>query len=325
MKDVSIVIPTYGRPDKLASTLGFLALQNYPRESFEIIVVENPHPTRPADDIVKNSLFPVRHIKTPDGMGLGYSLDRGLREAEGRVVIFLDEDMEVGPDFVRTHAAVHGDNAILAQGYVIWDETTRKDPLYGWRRHDASYFLSREQKEIPFDQVLNNNMSIRRDVAIDAGGFNSIFHFYWEETEFAYRMFKNGVSIVFLEQAWSLHHDYKPFFTFLNRAKFRGSGAVDFYRLDPELDHFLGLDRFCRPSPWDIAQANAKRKLLPWLEAMGLAIYFMDWYNEIWELESNLMKIKRLKELGLFEQFISEGRIIEPRNILKQAYLGVQT
>ena len=44
----SIIIPTYRRPERLAVCLQALACLDYPRNRFEIIVVDDGSPTPPA-------------------------------------------------------------------------------------------------------------------------------------------------------------------------------------------------------------------------------------------------------------------------------------
>ena len=47
----SIIIPTYNRPERLTSCLSAIALVDYPRDRFEVIVVDDGS-EKPLDDLV---------------------------------------------------------------------------------------------------------------------------------------------------------------------------------------------------------------------------------------------------------------------------------
>lgn len=48
---ISVIIPTFNRPDKLSACLGALAKLDYPRNRFEVVVVDDGSPT-PLDSVV---------------------------------------------------------------------------------------------------------------------------------------------------------------------------------------------------------------------------------------------------------------------------------
>ena len=91
----SIVVATRARPESLASTLGDLIAQDYPR--FEIIVVDNApinDATRTLVEHCRADATHVRYVCEPV-LGLAVAHNRGLAEVGGELVAFTDDDVRV--------------------------------------------------------------------------------------------------------------------------------------------------------------------------------------------------------------------------------------
>lgn len=90
---VSVVIPTYGRPEYLQGAIQSVVKQTYRR--VEIIVVDDcsPEPVRPqmARDWSEESLS-IEFIRHDENKGANAARRTGIHEAEGTFVGFLDDD-----------------------------------------------------------------------------------------------------------------------------------------------------------------------------------------------------------------------------------------
>jgi len=98
---VSVIIPTYNRPDRLVQSLESVADQTY--ETLEIIVVDDAS-EMPAEEAVASlrdripyDLAVYRH---GENRGANAARNTGLREASGEFVAFLDDDDEWSPSKV---------------------------------------------------------------------------------------------------------------------------------------------------------------------------------------------------------------------------------
>ena len=99
--DVSIIIPTFNRPETLIETLGSVLRQS--NCSLEVIVVDDSG-TRSAEPVVQRVAdHRVRYIDNPDPSRGFPSRVRnlGLTHASGRIVHFLDDDDHVPDDLYR--------------------------------------------------------------------------------------------------------------------------------------------------------------------------------------------------------------------------------
>jgi GT2 family glycosyltransferase len=118
--DVSVVVPTCGRPELLRRTLDTLAgLDRRPRE---IVVVDNA-PTRPGTaDVVAGCAaagLPVRYVAEPR-RGVAHARNRGLAEAVGELVAFVDDDVVIDAHWLDAVVSGFTDDDIGAvTGYVL--------------------------------------------------------------------------------------------------------------------------------------------------------------------------------------------------------------
>lgn len=102
MIDVSIVIPSYRRPELLARTLASCLAQQDFGGSFEIVVVDND-PAGSARPAVERAdaagPVPVRYVpeRRP---GISHARNTGVAHAAGRYVAFIDDDEEAVPGWL---------------------------------------------------------------------------------------------------------------------------------------------------------------------------------------------------------------------------------
>jgi GT2 family glycosyltransferase len=91
---VSVLISTKDRRPDLAKALASLEGQDYPRERFEVIVVEETDQPAPPSG--------ARYVAIPkEGRGFGYTRAVALRHARGPLVAFIDDDCEAEPSWLR--------------------------------------------------------------------------------------------------------------------------------------------------------------------------------------------------------------------------------
>jgi glycosyltransferase involved in cell wall biosynthesis len=88
----SVIVPTYHRPRQLADCLRALAALDYPRQRFEVIVVDDGS-TTPLAEVV--APFQTRFrltLVTQENAGPGAARNTGAAHARGRFLAFTDDD-----------------------------------------------------------------------------------------------------------------------------------------------------------------------------------------------------------------------------------------
>ena len=102
---VSVVVPVRNGERSLDACLGSLAGQDYPAGRHEILVVDNGSTDRTPEII---DSYPVRHLQEPQ-RGVSHARNRGIEEAQGEIVAFLDGDCTADPTWLRGIADPFGD------------------------------------------------------------------------------------------------------------------------------------------------------------------------------------------------------------------------
>jgi hypothetical protein len=97
---VSVVVPAYNARQWIADTLDSVYQQSYPREQFEIVVIDDDS----ADDtrrvirsLIERGEASARMIKHPRNLGVSAARNTGWRSAHGEWIQFLDADDLLAP------------------------------------------------------------------------------------------------------------------------------------------------------------------------------------------------------------------------------------
>src|SRR3954452_16598683 len=139
MTDISIVIPTRNRAERLRALLASLAGQEGP--AFEVIVVDNASDDdtlRVVGDADADLDAHIRAIHLPQPMGPAVARNRGWRSARGTLVVFTDDDVVAQPGWLAAIAAAHArDPAAVIQGRTIPDPR-EADRLSAFSRSQAA-------------------------------------------------------------------------------------------------------------------------------------------------------------------------------------------
>src|SRR3954469_3851190 len=204
MTDISIVVPTRNRANRLRALLASLAEQHGP--PFEVIVVDNASEddtlaaVAEADEAVDAH---VREIHLPVPLGPAVARNRGWRSARGELVVFTDDDVVAQPGWLAALAAAHArDTSAVIQG------RTEPDPR---EVHRLSAFSRSQAATGPGPWFQTCNIAYPRALLERLDGFDESF---WdaagEDTDLGWRAVELGVSIVYEPTALNWHAVHEP-------------------------------------------------------------------------------------------------------------------
>ncbi|MBI4722151.1 MAG: glycosyltransferase family 2 protein [Candidatus Stahlbacteria bacterium] len=110
----SVIIATYNRKELLRYCLERLLNQTTP--DYEIIVVDDGSTDNTSE---LNEIKRVRYFRNANQMGQPFSRNKGIREANGEIIIFVDSDVMVGRKFIEDHISLHKiGERLIVQGLV---------------------------------------------------------------------------------------------------------------------------------------------------------------------------------------------------------------
>ncbi len=202
----SIVIPSYARPDRLSSCLEALERLDYPRDRFEVIVVDDgsPEPLRHVVDGLRDRLT-VRLVRQAHA-GPATARNTGAAGARGEFVAFTDDYCAPAADWLRCLAkrfasaphAMLGGRTINALPEQICSSASQTliDYLY------ACYNAEPERARF----FTSNNMAVPAEDFRRVGGFDVRFPLAAaEDRDLCERWFREGRPMIYVSEA-RVHH-----------------------------------------------------------------------------------------------------------------------
>lgn len=226
---VSIIIPTYGRPDSLPMCLSSLEQQTLTPD--EVIIVVDGGITAEVQVVIDTfkgrGRLNIIQINNPDRKGAQVSRSIGLEAATGDVVTYLDDDITLEPDWLAEILKGFQDNeGIAGVGGIIIDPTPFMDnALYKLlARVRARLFHSRMGRlnfiGMPYayltapaagyrytDFLNSGNSSYRREILLSHGPEQVMDLDYVEEHNLGVILTrKEGWKLIYNSKAVAYHH-----------------------------------------------------------------------------------------------------------------------
>ena len=202
---VSVVIPTYNRKPILEKCLTALEQQQLggDLERYEVVVVDDGSPDGTPAWLRQNAtrFSHVRLIEQAHG-GPAEGRNRGVDQADGDVVVFIDSDLVVTPSFLQTHASA------LKRS---WDETgNRLCFTYGAVINTANFERPTSERhklrDLSWAYFATGNVAIDKGVLEQSGLFDTGFRLYgWEDLELGERLRRMGVRLIKCPDAVGYH------------------------------------------------------------------------------------------------------------------------
>src|SRR5208282_4410819 len=104
--NLSVIVCAHNpRADYLAHTLDGLRAQTLPRQHWELIIVDNAS-REPIDGIVDLGWHPQSSVHCEPTPGLTVARLRGIAAARAPLIVFVDDDNALAPDYLAQAAAL---------------------------------------------------------------------------------------------------------------------------------------------------------------------------------------------------------------------------
>jgi GT2 family glycosyltransferase len=236
MLDLSILIPTYKRPDQLLRCLESLADQSC-AGSFEVIVGVDGGEGAVALTDVPGTLAGRVRIESFPKMGLISLRHRMLAMARGRIFLSLNDDVQARPGLIDAHLDAHsaGPKRVVA-GVAPWkpiESPNLFDRII--ERTGIIFFPPPKDRAHGYRDCYGLNMSAPVGLAREFGGFPDVRDAYgYDDTELAYRLqVAGGAEIVFRSDAAVIHDHRMTPRDVLKREYLLGRSAWTYAELNP--------------------------------------------------------------------------------------------
>lgn len=190
-------------------------------------------------------------IEHSENRGLAAARNTGIQKSNAEIIIFLDSDMEVAPDFISRHIAWYKRPEVV--GIVSELQPAPESPYDKYQRYlyesKRGARVIGANEPLPFQYFIFGITSVRWSALATVGGFNADIRQYGgEDTELAYRLWqKYPTGLFFDPEIIVIHHHYRPFQQVLKIVEQFGRQVVPYIvEQHPELNRLYGM-QFVKP------------------------------------------------------------------------------
>ncbi len=215
MPVVSVIIPTYGQ---LGFTLRCLAsIQTcWPSVPTEVLIVDDAFPGPEVAALAR--VGGARLLRNAVNLGFLRTCNAAAREARGAYLLFLNNDTEVRPGWLDRMLAVFAtwkdtgivgskligeDGGLREAGGILWKDGSAWNYGYGADPDAPEFNYAREA-----DYCSGASLLVRRDVFLDAGGFDDRYApAYCEDSDLSFRLRRLGLKTIYQPRSVIVHHE----------------------------------------------------------------------------------------------------------------------
>lgn len=273
----SVIVPTYERAQQLSACLRALSWQTYPRDRFEVIVVNDGGTTSPEPEVEAFLKTLKVRLLTQTHSGPAAARNYGAQHAIGDFLAFTDDDCAPAPNWLQALAAGFASLPYCALGSRTINGVP--DNAYSTVSQLLIDYLyahcNSDPKRATF--LTSNNL------ALPAKGFQAIggFDAAWkraagEDRELCNRWASHGYRMVYVPEAVVEHVHTLTWRTFFRQHFNYGRGALYFHRACARRRQgFVRLERpsFCLGTlGYPFSQARASKALVFAVLMMGAQV-----------------------------------------------------
>lgn len=183
---ISVQICSYNRWHLLKKSLEALFAQDLAKDQYEIVLVDDgstDDSLSMAKELAKTAPCRLKVLTKPND-GLSRARNLGIRNCDGEIILFMDDDTFADPGLLREHLSVH---ALHPRCVVI-----------GWVNHIEQLDPPEPRKYVMADYSRSffwtSNVSVRKQFVEQVGLFDEDFLEYgWEDLELGWRLKKLGL------------------------------------------------------------------------------------------------------------------------------------
>ncbi len=229
---ISIIIPTYNRPEQLAICLESLTKLDYPHECFEVIVVDDGSKislesvVNPFSNQLDITL--LRQINN----GAASARNTGAKQAKGQFLAFTDDDCMPATDWLKTLAA----NFLQTPDCLIGGRTINilSKNLYSTASQELIDYVYKYYNANPHKArfFASNNIALSKERFLAIGGFDVTYpRMASEDRELCDRWLQKGYPMLYAPEVQINHAHHLNLVSFWRQHFFYGRGAFCFHKI----------------------------------------------------------------------------------------------
>jgi GT2 family glycosyltransferase/glycosyltransferase involved in cell wall biosynthesis len=213
----SVVIPNWNGRDLLEKYLLSIVTALAGNPDNEIVVVDNGSEDGSAD-FVRQRYPQVKLVALKENLGFGGGSNAGFRAARNDVVVLLNSDMRVAPDFLAPLLEGFHDSEVFAVSCQIFFSDPKKlreetGLTQGWWQDGGLHVSHRIDAAVddffPCFYGGGGSCAFDRQKFLELGGFDELLApFYLEDTDLGYMAWKRGWKVLYQPRS-VVYHEHR--------------------------------------------------------------------------------------------------------------------
>ncbi|MED3995532.1 glycosyltransferase [Peribacillus frigoritolerans] len=162
---ISVIMPTYNKFPDILMTLHSLECQNFDKNEFEVIIVDDGSGDKTPTIFKENPFsFHLKYIRSNHNIGRPNMRNLGIQSASGSIIIFLDAEILVNPDFILQHYSAHlkKEKIVVCGSMVLRGVFTKYHPEFN--DDQLAQLNSMIRKQSTLSLKVRNNIHKRKPV-----------------------------------------------------------------------------------------------------------------------------------------------------------------
>lgn len=212
---ITVIMPTHNRRDILSRTLSYYSDQTVEAGAFEVVVADdgsNDGTAAMVSGLQPTLGYDLVYCRLPGNRGPSAARNCAIREARGRILIFVGDDIFPARDFLQQHLMWHcelypqEDVGILGQ--IRWASELDCTPLMRWLEQNGTQFAYGAMvhgQRLDYGYLYTSNVSVKRSFIERTGQLLDERLRFCEDSEWGLRLFQVGFELRYNSHALGEH------------------------------------------------------------------------------------------------------------------------